>query len=122
MDLATLEAEYAAHVAGETVQPVPTTDAAPVAAVRPWNEGGSAAAMAHVDLRSLFPTVSSPTRKSLGLSVSAPMDDESMSVGVSSPVLGLSLSEIAEQQKFSLTTSMMETNFVEWVTAHTHDP
>ena len=116
MDLGRLEQEYIAHVAG-VVQPhtnkeEPEQAPAVESTVNLWTDPHvSAQAMSHVSLRGLLPSVSSPTRKSVGLNISVDDDDMKMD-GVGSPVVGLQLPDSISPPKFAL--SAPKTSFVEW--------
>ena len=112
MDLSQLEADYIAHTAGQrsTNAMVQAAEAAPVdSPVSLW-KNTDLQTMAHVDLRSLMPSVSSPTRKSASLGLSIIADDAVVMDSVTSPIIG---TPDAEQSptKWSLPPSL---GFVEW--------
>ena len=115
MDLSMLEQEYKAHVAGVVHLHATKEEQAPAVerTVNLWSDPHvSAQAMSHVSLRGLLPSVSSPTRKSVGLNISVDDDDEMMNIGVSSPVVGLQLPDSMSPPKFAL--SAPKPSFVEW--------
>ena len=113
MDLSQLEADYIAHTAGQrsTASAMQAAEVAPIdSPVSLW-KSTDLQTMAHVDLRSLMPSVSSPTRKSAPLGLKITADDAVMAMdSVASPIIG---TPDAEQSptKWSLPPSL---GFVEW--------
>lgn len=111
MDLSQLERDYIAHTAGQHSRGVVQQEAAPIdSPVSLW-KNTDVQTMAHLDLRSLMPTVSSPTRKSgpLGLSITAHNDVVAMD-SVASPIIGTPVTDPLPTN-WSLPPSL---GFVEW--------
>ena len=123
MDLARLEVEYMAHVAG---MPAPSNVALPPSlasetspdglAISVWKEADSCA---HVDLRGLFDltetaqlSVGSPVRSKVGLNITAP-EDAPATVGVSSPIVKAAAGPDGFK-KFAAP----DVGFVEWAPSH----
>ena len=111
MDLSQLERDYIAHTTGQASSRIVQQEAAPIdSPVSLW-KNTDLQTMAHLDLRSLLPSVSSPTRKTgpLGLSITA-QDDAVAMDSVASPIIGTPVTDPLPTN-WSLPPSL---GFVEW--------